>query len=641
MFFAVDTGERKETTISLKEFFDNLYVPFSQENERDIKRAVKEACGFVIVVGPVGGGKSTIIYNALQEYNSGEGVYFLFDFKKEIEEFYAMGNKPDERMRFIRDVLKKKLAKEFLCDLNLKTKFVLTALRMFFEEERLQNLILRYMAKYGDPNIAKNKEYQDTLFYSDPYTIAEEELFVKKSLTCAQMISAIKATLGKKKFLIILDNVDRLTIGAQQYLFSAAIDIYHGGNGDFGTIVAVRDKTIMRYEEAGSNGDVVEVVSLTSYAKEKTKPIRLDPPTAEFVSNLLEKRHIFACSLVVSKEVESEIGISKRLFEKMRFLVKNRFVEERFYNLANYNCRYMLLLNWQFIRYLFRLAAENVIVNKQGELVLDEPSMNSYLYRWVCATHNPQHRFVLDTVRKYSQYLNRIFSNAIECDIEAIILAWLANKSQKSRRFLRVNDLLDSFRGIGVDDKTVLSSLYNLYDVDLSYRYVEVGDSEERYGFDRLCTDNLRVTITPLGAEFVGFIMTKFEFLHQCLVYPDIVSVEAQEMLEPASVNMDTKVNKILEFLKIMKEVHGNALLKIKDASSRSHPSWEEYYREQFCVKEQLILERIIRSHLSHLRQTHPVSYSKWKAEYVKLLEDYHESFGSSHKAAEILASVI
>ncbi|MDD2890224.1 MAG: hypothetical protein PHE49_06255 [bacterium] len=631
MFYALDEKE-KNSEISSEKFFERIYMSFSKEDEVAIKKTVQDANDFTVITAPLGGGKTTTIRNALQEYINDKNKYLLFDFKKEIEGHYNMGDSTEDRISFIYNLLKEKLWEEFLQDLDVKIDFIWIALVKFFKEKRVHNIILKYRAKHKNPKIGNDMQALKTIFCNDYEKIAEEEIFVRKELNCSQTIVAIKETLKVEKFLIILDNVDRLKSEFQPIVFSIAIDLHHGGEGAFGIIVALRSNNLIRFEEAGVGGDIIRIVSLSSNKSIRCRPKQLHPQTEDIALGLLEKRHKFALKF---RSASEDVKESKQLFKQIGFHVNKKFIEEKFYNLSNHSYRQMLSLNLDFIHHLFRLVEANAILNKRNELFLTENKLLSYLYRWMYVTRNsnPNHEFLLDIVKKYEQYNKGSLATPLSCDIELVILIWLSNNN---RKFLRIQELINALHSIGIKDESLIfDSLYRLYDVDLSHRYIELGGSEDRLKLKDI-DENTRITLLPLGEEFSKSIITKFEFLYQCLAYPYVTSPDAPEILTPISEGIDRKVEKIISFMHKMKKAHTDSLLKIREACNPIYPNWEEYYRQHFCINNSLIIERTVFSHLKHLKEiTNTENFEKYNEKYMKLLDEYYRSFGSSREVRD------
>lgn len=634
MIMAIDQPTKGSVSHS-DEFFNEIYVPFSQEDELALTNAVQDADRFTIVAAPIGGGKSTIIYWALHNVKSETRAHFVFDFKRHMSSFYPMKGEPQDKARFMHDRFKDSLMGTFLPTLSQKLQFAFTTLQLFFVAER-HEMEVRWSQRHPNLRIDENIDQVRNCFLND---IPAQEIalkLVRERLTCAMMIRAIMTTFKKDKFLLIFDNVDRCPIIDQPIMFSVAIDINHEGSGEFGTMVAIRNKNLMRFEEAGSDGDVVEVVSVTSQYTERTEPLRIHAPAPDRAEAILVKRQAHALQ---RPPLAGNIGFasSAEVFSQLREHINRAMIEERFQNLSNHSYRRMLIMHDGFVRYLFRLTDKGAIKVDRGHVDLTGWKTRSYLYRWLYATNNPDHKFLLDVVTRYERYEPYTDGLPLLCDVELVLLAWMVNNGRHS---LMMGDLLRGFRKLAVGIDMVREGVYRLYSTKPLLRHIELGDCEERVSPDDIKQPECRLKLNPLGAEFVQHTITIFEFLHQCLAYPDITSEDSEEMLEPIESDIQTKISRVYDFLLLMKNVHVEVLRDLREGWQDKHEDWETYYRKTFCIRENLILERIAVSHLSHFRIQFPSSFDEWRPKYFELIEDFLYSIKSSRTVEQSLYGV-
>ena len=631
MTYAVDEETTREGGISSDVFFEYLYAPFGEGEVSAITSAIQDADRFTVVVAPFGGGKSTLIHFALRGLDTRSSCYFYYDFKKEIETFYGMDRDSKKQLAYIRDAIKHKISGQFLQDLNTKIAFVFTALRLFFTD-RIHERILRWRQKYDHPDLEVGYDGLKELWASDPIAVAEDHDFVMSRLTLSQIITAIKHTLGMSKFLLVFDNVDRLPVDVQSMLLSVTIDLHHAGRGAYGTIVAVREKNIRRYEEAGSHGNVIEFVSLSSYVKERGKPLYLAAPTPSLVDDLLERRYAYALRKA-SRADHPQLQQSMRLFAGIADHINRGFTSERIYALANHSIRHMLVMNFGFAAYLLRLLSAKVIVEQDGRPLLNAADTNSYLYRFLYASHISARGLILDVISMHVKYHKRALSAPLQCDLDLVILAWLTNNIGQR---LLVHDVCSEFESLGENRDNLASSIYRLYDVDMPDRFIELGETETHCSLEEVREGGLRIVPTPLGREFVMSTVTKFEFLHQCLSWPHPSGIDSPEMLSPIRENVSGRIEAVYQFLEIMKDVQVTKLRQIREILG-PETRWEEFYRVSFCARGRLVFERIIVSHLRHFKALSPVVFDKWYPKYEGLLRDFYASFDSSRSSADLL----
>lgn len=639
MLFALDETPADGWSLSPDVFFEQICAEFDAEDEHGVAEALDSANKLVVIVAPPGGGKTTIIRKELRKMAIPPEQYFLFDFKEQIEKFYSMGKSPEDKLKFIRDQFKLEMARQFLAKIEDKVAFVYTALMLFFYEERMHRRIFMWRKAHNNPHIGETGAKKDalrTIFATDWEAVTEEEEFVKANLTCAQMAITVKRALNLPRFLLIIDNVDRLQVGAQPHLFSAAIDIHHGGRGEFGTVVAIRSKNLMRFEEAGSAGNIVRIVSLSQIVEE-ARPVRLHPPTPELARTVLEGRQTYAEKAVAATDDSGKFAEARSIFVRLAQLANDEFVADQLYNIANHSIKQMLVLNLDFVKYLFRLIGAKTIPYENGTLDLADWQVHSYLYRWLFARQTADHPFLLDVVTKFERYSAGTLDAAPECDIELVILAWL---SRREVQFVRLSEVVRAFREIGIEPDSVITSLYRMYDVELLHRYLELSDSEEHVSLNYCRTENPRVTLNPLGFEFAANTITKFEFLHRCLLYSSSQSSSQDNLLERADTGIDSKIQAVVSHLREMQEAHVAAINQF--ASAAQHVSdFEAHYRREFCIGENFMLERIARSHLTFLKVQHHANFLAWREPYADILDALYEGIGSERRAKTTLSNLL
>ncbi|HEY3294975.1 MAG TPA: hypothetical protein VGL38_06035 [bacterium] len=611
--FEIDQVHPTSTKPAADIFFSTLYANTPDLERQILSKLSNGVNSFLVVAAPIGRGKTSLLRKCIRSL-SDETRCFIFDFRSEIERTYGMPPDSSNRHRVVRDLFKEQIARQFLSDDAFKVKYIFEALMSEFYVARMQNLILKWKAKFNNPHIGEDRTKLWQIFSTEYQTVVEESNFISANISCASMIKCIIRSQEIKQFIVVLDNVDPLDPELQPVLFSVAIDIFHGGERSFNVVVAVREKNLLRFELNAHGGGVIEVVSLESHATERTRPIRMTPPTMEFVNDMLNRRYLYATERFARGRTTQVLDV----FNQLKPRISMRFVEEKIFSISNNNFRQMLALNHDFISYMFHLAANRVILNERGKVEISDQSFKSYLYRWIYSVANLKHEMLLDVSDKYEQYSKGALAEPFACDIDLMVIAWLAAAQNRN---LRVANAISDFKKIGVSEQLVLESIFRLYNVQVDHRYVELGDSEAMVSWAELVAGNPRIILMPLGNEFVGFTITKFEFLYHCLAYPHLLSIDSPEMMVPANEDIESKVNVIYEFLETMKKAHVSALQSIKQACFGQRLDWEEHYRDQFCVDGRLVLERIALSHYSHVKAFR--LKSKIENRYRDLIEGY------------------
>ena|GEM_PF-5464083 len=635
--YALDKYGPKSTPVSVEDFFKHLYVRRDSEDERQLRNAVTRARDITVVVAPLGAGKTTIIRNALRQCADDPNAYHVVDFKKLAARLRVAQTPPAAWPDRLQELIKWSIEKEKFGSVSVYRKWILEVLRLAFVSE-YDELRLKYLASTRKPKMTDDEVM--TLFRGDFDGMHQASMFVREHATVADTVRALAAVHKLDSFCLVFDNIDRLDVELQPYLLSLAVDVHRDGDSEFRTIIAVRWKNIMRYHESGSGGDTITLVSLASGAKHDARLVRVvdeqreKVPTDDFFENVMKQRHAYAeLTAPVGEGTDKTFWV---LFDSLRDRVNAKFIKERLHNLSNGCITEMLALNLGFMKYLFRLVDKGIVKEAGGVIHLTDTEINSYLYRWIAATANVNHELLCDTVEKYNTFEPKKALSSLSCDIEHVIMAWLLNNF---RRRMRVKDVCSAFSSIGVPEESTHRALFELYErANPIRRYVELGDAEKRYRLTDLRDASMRVQLTTLGKEYVAVMLTKFEFLYQSLAYPQNVADDSEELLRPATEGTKDKFRIVSGHLALMSQVHTASITAIKTACDDSGIAWEPYYRRSYCVREQLIVERMMFDHLRHLARVDRPNLETYRSTYVSQLGKYFRDIGSTRDAERILS---
>ena len=142
--YGLDEPRGPNAIVKPEDFFKDLYVHTHKDNERDIESTLSAADRFTLLVAPRGGGKTSIVRNALRKTCGPKCGHFLFDFQVHIEKCHRIPkNSDDARILFITTLLKKALANHFLGGIETKIAYIYEALSQFYREERLHLYIFQ------------------------------------------------------------------------------------------------------------------------------------------------------------------------------------------------------------------------------------------------------------------------------------------------------------------------------------------------------------------------------------------------------------------------------------------------------------------------------------------------------------------
>lgn len=629
---------RDNSVVTKDDFLKHIYQDFSFEEEKRMQDTFEGNNVLCLLDGLVGIGKTTlVIKNLLNLLSKKSNIGYLhFDFtdiKSELDKFKIYNRKytDEDILQFIYTVIKRSLQEKFLRDPNRERLFTLRTLNSYAYNEILLGYINDWKSFYpnqkiGD-NIEQNIEEMERVFRKNYHKVFKDEKVInfKNKLLVHQVITSITTSREFSKFILILDNIDQL----EEHQFfevclRAAVNIHKSGKSCFTTIVAIRDRNLLRHY-LGSNLEFLKTINLS-------ERIKLEEQKTDFYKNVLNKKVVFIFDIEKYPKIKTKV---LKNVKKVMIIISKRlnqdFIRERFYRLSNDNLREVHKLNLNFFYYLLHLVCNETIKIKNNELDLSTADFRSYLYRILYSkgkyTPIP---FLINPIKKFIDYSKKIIKQPIECDLDLLILTWLKNNYD----VIVINRMLNEFEIIGIKKKLVIKTLYLLYSRnDASHRYVDVGDSEKIIGIKKFEEEDLVIKLTPLGKEFASSTITKFEFLYQCLQDEDPIDLISPMMLIPISTNINYKVESVLSCLEKIKKIHINKIKYVQESIKRNLPNteWEQYYRIKFCEDKLLILERIVFSHLAHLRANYENEnfFNNWKSRYLKLIKDYRKEIDS------------
>ncbi len=613
--FALDDRDEENAIVAWATFFGSLYIHALDSEERELQAILEEAARIALIVAPRGGGKTTFLLHGLLEYKKRGGQFYLFDFKAQGDAVDDLTENWPLNLPSLQTILKEDLYARYIGDdVHEGDRFVETALDMFYPRDKAR--LARDLASSLDVDLAHDSLLD--VFAERPDIANEQEEFVFGKLSFGAMVQVVMKLKGIDRFVVCFDNVDRLAAEIQPFLLSLAIDVYHRGRGAFGTVVALREKNVLRYTEDGADGDVVEVLTPTGHP-ELAYRVDIHAPVDEFVEGLLSTRQGYARDVFLTERCRDVDQDFKIILDGARKLANSSFISQRLFNLANHSRRQLLLLNAGFTKFLIRLVYEREVGYSESGLDLSQIDCRSYLYRWIYAAMNPRHEWLGDPIANYTKFDAKQLSPASACDLEWVLLAWL----QRHQAKLRVGDVISGFEEIGVDRRRARDTLFSLYDCEHpDQRHVELGNVEKRLDPAEV-TGGTLAYITPLGTEYIRNTVTKFEYVLQAIRFPEAVLADSTAMLRPLNHKSEDAVQRVHAHLCTMARAHAAALREFRNAMTEK-AAWEETYRRDFCVGGRFVIERMVVSHLAHLSEVGGDIVAYADNLYRRLVKDFY-----------------
>ena len=604
--YAVDVGG---SSVTEADFFQKLYVERAPDKEAQINRFLESVePGVLVIEGLRGCGKTSFLRAALKKASGAQSLQVLFDCDREkllLEA--AEGLSEVEAYKYYHTELRRRSIDDMSRGgLQAVAKFIIAAR----EVRPLQELRLRASLEDPKRRLRSTDEIEAALVQR-PALCLQQVLALLGELSLADIARAWLRIAGKSRFLLVVDNLDRVAAAHQPVLFRVLMDTYFGGAGQIAVVVTARSRN-------------TRSVQLSGAGKAGSRAIVLDDQREDdrgFTEKVFSCRHAYISENILAPS--NDAAELDRIYEQLEARVNDEFVHEGLTRLANGSYKDVLDLKQQFLEYLISLVVRDTVLwdRESNALQLSEFDCRSYLFRWMYSLMNDEHEWLLDPIRRYEDYDRQKSADAVACDLSIVVLSWLYNHREHRTR---LRDLVRDFDTIGVQEEEAQRAIYELYDTaNPRWRHVELGEGETRVAEERLKNEpGLVVEATPLGSEFVHSTMLKFEFLVAALQYPLHRLAGAGGADDRVVDDVAPLLPRLTQYFQIMSKAHVDALTKYKAACA--DPSWESYYRSRFCIGGMLIVERTMRSHLRHVRRRYGAQFDVVQKEYANLLEAFY-----------------
>lgn len=622
--FALDSKQHSPLAdVSPAQFLEQLYVPRDDDAESRLREAAAAADSLTLVAGPAGGGKTSILRHVLAQLEGAGLAYAVLDFKALAARTYDAAQLASrEVLASLGSLVRNELSARFLGDVRTRTAFLYEIIRMF-HRAWLDALQLRYASECG---LMLDDEQLARRFAVDYKAVSDALAFVAQNATTAEVICATKKILDKDRFLIVFDNADRLSASLQPYLISFAVDLHNEGQGEFGTIIALRQKSLLRYQEAGEAGDVVRILSLSGRATQEGVRVALAPPPDGFQSALLGRRLALARRQLHEQQVDSR-GVVQFLEHLATVLDEGT---SRFDLLAftNHSARSMLTLASGL--------ATNLLKQTQG--VSEQPPFSrdvatQLFYGRVFHEEVERNSIVPGLIRRLDRFARNAGGEDEPCLIEFLILAWLSGRRGARTRF---GALASDFRQIGFKEHRVAEAVYGMYDVFITHRLLELGTEEHHYALAEVTASDLVVDITPRGEHLVSHAVVDFEYLYQAVLLSSLEDDYLYDNRPQVMHDIVIRASNMLWFLRDLARYEAACVARARSAFNKDRDAWDSFFRDRFCVDRKHLTERIVAAHLSYLKgMLDARQFAASSSEYRRLLDQY-ESLLHAAPASEI-----
>jgi len=607
--------------INLVDFVNKLYVNRDATDEEAVAAAIRDANQLLLVMGPCGSGKSTLIRSAIHCVNSGVGsdsrFDVVYDCKREGAVYNTLQGKRAARLKKITSHIKARLIEqsiseseedEFLAALIRRNRAVMVDLRDDVAELR------------GDAKASVDECMQE--LKRNP-KLTKKYRWLKRESTCAELIRAIKSVRGVTKLVLVIDNVDRIPFEHHGKILSFAVDEHAAGDGEFGIIAAFRNKSLMRYESSGAGGDVVrQVVIESGGGKHDHTPRAIERPNKDVLAKIQWARLEYAREKMAGRRGAPAFFA---LVDSITKALRKSVHDSNLIDLANQDIRESNNISMNFIRYVLDLVEEGKLSLVNGRVQLTDQACKSlfygFLYRSECSSgDSPFDYAAIEELGAGSggETLSRMFS------LHALL--YLGNNHHDRVTIGKLKRTLGPM--FGLSSRRMGECLYRLYRVSSpSTRLVELGKSEKRVGREEM-KDITRIYLTPRGRRFLGGAFVKFEFFRSS-VYRGVGGNGPGGNLFASGPFDVMSLGKPLTRLRFVFGVLGSVYSRMRDRQGRRESDWAKFYSRHFGIAGDHLPIVVRRSHEGHFREVKGSDVQGISQAYRSIIRAYEAKVGT------------
>ena len=611
-------GSRRQ--IDLPVFHEHLYAPRRLEDEIDVRDAVSQSDSLLLLVAPRGAGKSTLVRNEIHRIgrNGAEARRIVtYDCKLEGARFL---NLPYDRLAQLRRItgnIKKHIVAECLDGDAERRQLLLELIKAGGETGQEMREEVRIFL--DDPDLTDEECH--ARFLGIP-KLAKQFRHVRDQASCADVIRAIKKIRGYEKFLLFIDNADRIPFEHHAKILSFALDECTAGRGEFGVIAAFRNKSLMRWESSGAGGDIIRSVRIDGEAGVYQKePRTVSVPTPELLTLIQNNRIAYAKREFGSREGAVQFFAAIDVFfGRLRAVVE----ESALIRLANHDIRDANAICSNFIKFLCGKIQEGAITLGADRPNIDEQMCRSLFYDCLYVAECSGGGSPFD-MEEYICCEHEQPKEATRALAPLFLLHWL--HSCRNRRITAGKVYTEAKSLTGLGSSTVREMLFGMYRKNApSLRLIELGKSEKAVEEEGIRATT-RVYITSRCVELLGGTITKFEFFRQSIEPHWSEGVERGGLNKVAAFTKQS-LEAVLAGFSALCSVLARAHNDMRDRQSRSHANWRQYFVKKLSSGGDHLPVRMSFSHQSHFDAAGAQDTSWIRKRYRSIIVRYEEEVG-------------
>lgn len=584
-------------------FFKSIYLQRSLIQQEILVKLSNKAP--LSIEGVEGCGKTTIIKKVIDDIDQKEYPVSIVDFNQLYTRFGFVNCKDRESWyNKLEKCITMRIKEDFFDVENDENKECFYEDMIFIQNiDYREKLLERFKQekRCAPKNKGELKDwYTERRFEKDPgiQKIREEIMETAKYYHYVSALARSKSMANFRKYLVILDNIDRIHRDHQTYCFEFAHDFYHNVGESAKLIFSIRKENAHLPRNTTSinaaNVQRIRVVDPDAPIKEREKL-----STGEF-HEIINQRFIFYKKYHKSKEF---CEIANFLTEVLKYT----YAEITLIDLANQSIRCALKYHCEFLLHLMGIYGSfdrlRKIFNAKEDRLKIESILSSHLYGWVTSYSEVLNTQCLNLVELYNKCKSSDFRE-FGCDLSYLILVNLYNMN----RIITFRELKENFLILAVNDQNLKEKILELY----NSRNKEFGHiisiwADEDIENSNNITDATQIELNYRGRTLIKRVTTKFTFINR-LIYDNRRYYEyydnyfKQESYYDFTNYHNHALNNIRFFSKIAR-LHTIELIRICRRVNLSNEQWFMEYARRFCVEYKLQLTRILESNIAFLEK--------------------------------------
>ena len=579
-----------------KNFFDYGFYFERPLLEKFIRRNLINAHHVLSIEGIAGCGKSTLIRKVISTLIERYYTYII-DFNVAINdpEFQKVDSKKTLKIA-INNYVANNLLANFFNDYPEKME-KLIEMALFSKENKFKQafakqrskLSIKFMPYFNTKKFTSKlkwfREQKDE--NADLKKIGDE---IINSITANLLLRALKKLEPNiRKYILVLDNVDRLPKEYQPICYDFALTLNNDVKSYVKVVICIREENAhIPLDTFGHQSELTDRVILS---KKLTRKKFSYLPMEDFYKILFARQQFCFDNIQNHKSL-------KGLIELITRSMIDHYSEYLLVDIANQSIRNALEYHCLFV--------ENLLTNFNHKILrqtLESPSKESFLTSfflgWIVDSAEVVTEHCLNlTCLKSDFYLKPSVESG--CDLNYLILTNLFNNAISERvTTITFKQLIDNFSILSFSEEHIKEQLYELY----SYKGKHFGHivsiiNDEIVNSINDINDNTKISVNFRGKSLVEPISRTFTFINR-MQYKTSDYEMKDKVLEIPGKYYALKSYRYhsINHLKLIADIatiHNVELCQI--AKKINKPNWLSIYMRKFGVNGQLQLERIIPS---------------------------------------------